>query len=141
MNRLQKRAWIELATMTIYIVVAAAGVGLGVHFNAKGILPLMAMLIAGLIVLLVSCLRRIPINAKLDERERKILLGALVLSSFTFVIFMFFGSFYVFFIAGAKSSVPAYTLPALFLAGLFVSQFIESAVILIRCAREQADEQ
>lgn len=141
MNRLQKRAWLGLAGMTVCVIVAGAGVRLGMYFNAKGLLPLMTMSIAGLIVFLVSCLRRIPIDAKLDERERKILLGALVLSSSTFVISMFFASFCVFFIAGARNSVPTYTLPALFLAGLFVSQFIESAVILIRCAREQADEQ
>jgi len=42
-------------------------------------------------------------------------------------------------IAGGKSLVPAYALPVLFVADLFLAQFIESAAILIQFAREQAD--
>ena len=141
MNKLQRRAWIDLAGMTACVALAGAGVGLMVHFNAKGIVTLMAFLIAGLITGLVSGIRNIATQAKLDEREKKIAVKAFVISSYVFVIFSWCASFNVFFIVGGKSRVPVYTLPAIFLAGLFLSQFIQSAAILIQFAREQADEQ
>ena len=140
MNRLQKRAWIGLAGATAAVVIAGGGVGLMVHMNAKGIVNIMAFLIAGLVVGLVSCLRNIASQAKLDEREKKIALRAFVISSYVFVLFFWCACFTVFFAAGGKSSVPAYILPVLFLIGVFLSQFIQSAVILIQYAREQTDE-
>lgn len=140
MNRLQRRAWIELAVSTVCVAVAGAGVGLMVYLNARGIVNLMIFVIAGLIVGLVSGLRNIATQAKLDEREKKIAQRAFIISSYAFVLFLWCASFTVFFIAGGKSRVPAYTLPAVFLAGLFFSQFIHSASILIQFAREQADE-
>ena len=141
MNKLQKRAWIDLAGMTVCLVIASAGVGLMVYLNANGIVSLMAFLIGGSIVGLISCLHNIPIWVKFDEREKKIALKAFVFSSYTFILFYAFSSFIVFFIAGGKGHMPAYTLPVLFLVGLFLSQFVQSAAILIQFAREQADEQ
>ena len=141
MNRLQKRAWIALGRTVICVVVAGVGVGLSVHLNAKGIWGLMAFLIAGLIVGLALCLRNIPIWAKFDEREKKIMLKAFIYSSYVFVIFMVCVSFGVLFLAGGKSSVSAWIMPVSVLAGIFLSNFIESAVILIQFGREQADEE
>ncbi len=141
MTRLQKRAWIDLAKTTVAIMIAGAGVGLAIHFNAKGIIPLMSFLVGSLIVGLVSCLRSIAIQAKFDERERKIAVKAFVISTYTFVLFLCFASFTIFFISGARNYIPGYTLPVLLLAGLFISQLVQSAVILIQFAREQADEQ
>lgn len=141
MTRLQKRAWITLAGVTGCVALAGAGIGLMVHWNAKGIVNLMIFLMAGLIGGLVSCLRYMAIEAKFDEREKKIALRAFVISSYVFVIFIWCASFIVFFIVGSKNSVPVYILPVLFLAGLFLSRFIQSAAILIQSAREQTDEQ
>ena len=112
-----------------------------VYLNTRGIVYLMIFVIAGLVMGLLSGLRNIVAQAKLDEREKKIALKAFVISSYVFVIFLWCASFTVFFIVGGKSRVPVYTLPAIFLTGLFLSQFIRSAVILIQFAREQADEQ
>ena len=141
MNRLQRRAWLDLAGSTACVAVAGAGVRLMVYLNTKGIVCLMIFVIAGLIVGLVSGLRNIATQVKLDEREKKIAQRAFIISSYAFVLFLWCASFIVFFIVGGKSSVPVYILPALFLAGLFLSQFIQSAAILIQFAREQADEQ
>ena len=88
MNSLQKRAWINLGVMTIAIVLAGIGVGLAVKLNAKGVVPLMTFLVAGLIMSLFSGLRSIAHESKLDERERKIAVRAFVFSSYTFVIFI-----------------------------------------------------
>lgn len=141
MNLLQKIAWYHLASTTVAIITAGAGVGLAVYFNAKGIIPLMAFVIGALIVGLVSCLRSIAIQTKLDERERKIAIKAFIISSYTFVLFLCFTSFAIFFLSGARNYIPGYTLPVLLLIGIFVSQLVQSAVILIQFAREQADEQ
>ena len=100
----------------------------------------MAFVIGALIVGLVSGLRSIKVQAGFDERERKIAVKAFVISSYTFVLFLCFASFAIFFLAGARSYIPGYTLPVLLLIGIFVSQLVESAVILIQFAREQADE-
>ncbi len=141
MTILQKRAWIELASVTVCICISGAGVGLAVHFNARGVVPLMAFVIGALIVGLASCLRSIRVQAGFDERERKIAVKAFVISSYTFVLFLCFASFTIFSLAGARNYIPGYILPVLLLTGIFVSQLVQSAVILIQFAREQADEQ
>jgi len=141
MTRLQKQAWLGLAVTAVCVVIAGTGVGLMVHFNTKGIVGLMTFLIGCLIIGLVSCLRSIKEQAKLDEREKKIVLKAFIISSYAFVLFICFASFIVFYIIGARGTVSVYILPVIFLVGLFISQFIQSAVILIQFAREQADGQ
>ncbi|MCK4291961.1 MAG: hypothetical protein KAY65_02095 [Planctomycetes bacterium] len=140
MTKLQKKAWVELGVVTACVALAGAGVGLMVHLNAKGIVSLMIFLIPGLIAALVSCLRGIANQANFDEREKKIVQKAFILSSYAFATFFCCAAFTVFFIAGGKSSVAVYALPAIFLADLFGAQFIQSAAILIQLAREQADE-
>jgi len=140
MNKLQKQAWRNLTVTTIAVVLAGIGVGLAVHLNAGGVVSLMAFLIAGLIVGLFSGLRSIAIESKFDERERKIAIWAFTVSSYTFIIFICFGSFILFYLIGPRSHAPTYVFPVLFLAGLFISQFVEAAAILIRFAREQANE-
>ncbi len=140
MNKLQKEAWINLTVTTIAVVFASIGVGLAVHLNARGVVSLMAFLIGGLIAGLFSGLRSIAIESKFDERERKIAIWAFTISSYTFIIFTCFGSFIVFFLIGPRSHAPTYVFPVLFLVCLLISQFVESAAILIRFAREQADE-
>ena len=141
MNRLQKRAWIDLAGATVCVVLAGVGVGLAVQFNAKGVVPVMSFVITSLIVALVSCLRSITVQAGFDERERKIATKAFIISSYTFVFLLCFASFTIFFLSGARSYIPGYTLPVLLLIGIFVSQLTQSAVVLIQFTREQADEQ
>ena len=140
MTRLQKWAWINLAVTTVGVALGGCGVGLIVHLNVKGMVGLMAFLVCGLITGLISCLRSVANQSKLDERERKIVLRAFVISSYIFFLFFWCASFTTLFIVGGKGSVAAYTLPVLFLIGLFVSNFVQSAAILIQFAREQADE-
>ncbi len=140
MTKLQEKAWVDLGAVTACVALGGAGVGLMVHQNAKGIVHVMMFLISGLVVGLACYIRYIAIQASFDEREKKIAQRSFVLSSYAFVLFFGCASFIVFFIVGGKSSVPAHTLPVLFLAGLFLAQFIESAAILIQFAREQGDE-
>jgi uncharacterized membrane protein len=140
MNRLEKKAWGNLAAVTLCIVIAVPGLAIMVHLNTTGIVGLTSFLISGLIVGLISYRRNIKSWAKFDEREQKIAARANALSSCVFILFLYCASFVVFFVVGAKNPVPAYTLPALFLSGLFLMVFVYSAAILVQFTRERHDE-
>ena len=139
MNRLQRKAWGDLAGMTVAVAVAGACLGMMVRFNAQGIVNLMIMLVAGLISGLAAGLWNMRIVSRFDERERAIAQRAFVLSSYAFTGLFAFGAFAVFLIVGGKGRVSVYALPVLLLADMFLAQFIQSAAILIQCVREQAD--
>ncbi len=140
MNRLQKKAWINLAAVTACAALAGMGLGIFVHINARGIDTFLIGLVAGLVVGLVVYVRSVAEETKLDEREKAIARKSFVWSCYTLTLFWACASFGIFFVVGGKSVVPAYTLPVVFLAGLFLAQFVESAAILIQFARETADE-
>lgn len=139
MNRLQKNTWIELVSLTL--CVAAAGVMLArlVRSNASGPIYLIVCLLVGLPVGLFGYLVHQSELKKLDERERQIARRAFVLSSFAFVMFIGCSACILFFTVGAAGSIPVYTMPAVFLGGVFIGKFTESAFILIQFAKEQGD--
>ncbi|MBN2183642.1 MAG: hypothetical protein JW715_17165 [Sedimentisphaerales bacterium] len=141
MNKLQKRAWYELAGVVAAVIIAAIGLTVLVHINAKGITGLVAFTVAFLIAGLVAFIGNIRIYAQFDEREKNIYNKAFALAAGAFIFCTCFISFCIFFIAGAKSLIPVYVPPAIFLFGLFTAQFVQSAAILIQFAWEQADEQ
>jgi hypothetical protein len=141
MSKLQKRAWFELAGILVAVAVAAIGLAVLVRFNANGIFDLVIFSTAFLVAGLVATVRSIRDFSGFDEREKKIYIRAFVIACGAFASCNCFISFCVFFIAGAKSLVPVYILPAMFLLGLFIAQFVQSTAILIQFALEQADEQ
>jgi len=140
MNRLQKKAWIELAAMTFCMGGTGAALAVLVRFNASGAGYLMVCLIVGLPVGLYGYLHNLAEQKRLDERERQIAQKAFALSSYAFVTLIGCSAFILFFTVGGAGRVPVYTLPAVFVGGIFVAQFTQSAAILIQFAREQADE-
>ncbi len=140
MNSLQKKAWINLAAVTACAALAGMGLGILVHINARGIDTFLIGLAAGLVVGLVVYVRSVAGETRLDEREKAIARKSFVWACYTLTLFWACASFGIFFVVGGKSVVPAYTLPVVFLAGLFLAQFVESAAILIQFARETADE-
>jgi len=141
MNRLQKRAWIELAGVTFCCILAGAFFGRLVHLNAKGLVYIMISLIVGPSAGLIYYISYMKIWAKFDEREKKIARKAYRLASYAFTLFVLYAALIVFFTVGGKGAVPVYYLPTLFFAAGFVAQFVQSAAILIQFALEQADEQ
>jgi membrane protease YdiL (CAAX protease family) len=141
MNRLEKKAWSELGAVTLCVLIAGAGMALMVYMNTyNGIVGLTSFLISGLLVGLISYLRNIKSWTKFDEREQKIAARARALSSGVFILFLYCVSFAVFFIVGPKNPIPAYILPALFLSGIFLAVFVQSAAILVQFARERDDD-
>jgi hypothetical protein len=141
MTQLQKRAWYELAGVVAAVIIAAIGLAVLVHVNAKGIIGLVAFTVGFLIAGLVAFIGNIRIYAQFDEREKKIYNRAYALSAGAFAFCTCFISFCVFFLAGGKSLIPVYVPPAIFLAGLFTAQFVQSTAILVQLAWEQADGQ
>lgn len=140
MNKLQKKAWIELAAVTFCMSVTGALLAVLVRLNASGGDSLIICLIVGLPVGLFGYLHHLSEQKKLDERERQIAQKAFALSSYAFVTLIGCSAFILFFTVGGAGQVPVYTLPAIFVAGIFVAQFTQSAAILIQFARDQADE-
>jgi hypothetical protein len=141
MSKLQKRAWYELTGVVAAVIIATIGLAVLVRGNAKGIIGLVIFSIFFLIAGLVSFGDSIKAYAQFDEREKEIYNRAFALAAGAFSVCVCFISFSVFFIAGGKSQIPAYAPPAIFLAGLFTAQFVQSTAILIQLAWEQADEQ
>lgn len=141
MNRLQRRAWYELAGVVGAVAIAAVGLTILVHLNAEGIIGLVAFTVSFLIAALVAFIGNIRTYAQFDEREKNIYNRAFALAAGAFIACVCFISFCVFFIAGGKSHIPVYVPPAIFLVGLFISQFVQSTAILIQCALEEDDGQ
>jgi hypothetical protein len=143
MTRLEKKAWDNLGGALICIIIAGPGIPLLVHMNTTSISFLMGGvggLIGALIAGLISYRRAIKSWAKFDEREQKIVAKARALSSCVFILFMYCASFAVFYIVGAKNPVPAYLLPTLFISGLLLMLFVQSAAIFIQLAKERYNE-
>lgn len=140
MNRLERRAWAELGGMTLCVLIAGPGMWLMAYMNTMSIVGLISFLATGLIVGPIVYMRNTKSWAKFDEREKKIAQRARALSNCIFILFLYCASFIVFFVVGAKNPVPAYILPVLFLSGLFLAIFVQSAAILVQFARERDNE-
>ena len=140
MNKLEKTAWGNIGGIILCAIIAGPGIWLMVIFNAKGPIVMVPFWIGGLIGGLVSYLHNIKEWARLDEREKEIATKANALSRCVFILFLYCTSFIIFFVAGAKNPVPAYILPTLFLSGLFLMVFVQSAAILLQFAKERYDE-
>lgn len=140
MNRLQKKAWIELALVTFCMAGGGAVLAVLVRLEASGGVGKLTISVAvGLTVGLFGYLHHISEQRKLDEREKQIAQKALVISFYAFATFIGCSAFILFFTVGGAGLAPVYTLPAVFFGGIFVAQFAQSAAILIQFAREQAD--
>jgi hypothetical protein len=129
----------NLVVVTGCVVLAGAGVGVMVHLNVKGITGLVSFVISGLITGLATGLRSIRTHSDFDERERKIAQKAANYAQFVQTVFWGLAVFVTFFIVGARESIPVYVLPVLFLCGIFVATFVQSATVLIQFTREQTD--
>ncbi len=141
MTKLQKRAWFELVGVVAAVAVGAIGLAVLVRLNANGIFNIVIFSVTFLVTGLVAAVSSIRFFSGFDEREKKIYIRAFVIATGAFVAITCFISFCVFFIVGGKSLIPVYVLPAMFLLGLFIAQFVQSTAILLQFAWEQADEQ
>jgi hypothetical protein len=137
MNQLEKRAWANIGGVILCVMIAGPGIWWMVSNNTKGPVVLFPFLVSGLISGLVSYLRNLKSWAKLDEREQKIAAKANALSRYVSILFLYCASFIVFFVVGANNLVPSYFLPALFISGILLGSFVQSAMLLIQFAKER----
>jgi TRAP-type mannitol/chloroaromatic compound transport system permease large subunit len=140
MNRLERKAWFELVGVAGCVLVTGVCLAFMVRSNAKGLDTLLIGAGAGLVAGLIAYLRLISAEAKLDEREKEILRKAFIWASRTLTLVWGASAFIVFFTVGGKGVVPVYVLPMTFLAGLFMAQFVQSAMVLIQCTKEQNEQ-
>jgi len=140
MNRLERKSWLELAGVAVCMALTGVCVAILVHLDSKGMDRLLIGGTVGLIAGLVVCVRSASAEAKLDEREKAILRKAFAWASKVAIGFWGGSSFVAFFVVGGKGKIEVYFLPLLFVAGLFLAQFVQSAVVLIQSAREENEQ-
>ena len=138
MSILQKRAWLYLAVVSAAVLIAGIIIDILVRVNAEGggfggVIPILV----GITVGFICYIRSIPKENQLDEREKMIARKSFEWSSKTFIVFMAIAMFGFFGFFDAREKIPVYFLPYLFMTGLFFAQLVESATILIWCAKEQ----
>jgi cation transporter-like permease len=139
MTRLEKKAWGNLGGIILCAIIAGPGIWWMISNNIKGPVVLIPFLASGLVGGLISYLRNLKSWAELDEREQKIAAKANALSRCISILFLYCASFIVFFVAGANNPVPAYLLPTLFISGILLASFVQSAMLLIQFAKERSD--
>ncbi len=140
MNRLERKSWLELAGMTMCMAVGGIGLAVLVNLDAKGMGTLLIGAAVGLVAGLVFCVRSASAEAKLDEREKAILQKAYTWASRTVMVFWGGSSFVAFFVVGGKGTIQVYFLPLLFFAGMFLGQFVQSAMVLTQSAKEEHEQ-
>jgi len=139
MNKLQKSAWVNLAFVTVCVIVAGIGFASLTSHNAKGMDYIFIGLVAGSITMLVVGLglRKKGIEAKFDEREKMVNRKAFIGAACTLVIYLWIVCTVPFFLIGGKGVITVSFLPAIFFSGLFVAQITHSGIILVMCLWEE----
>lgn len=136
MNRLKKKAYVNLAWGTACVIIAAIGVGIGYRYNIKGPLPIFSFVIPACLIGFFAAIHEINKNTIYDERENKMIVQASRFGFSCFIIFVMFSSFAIFYIAGGRGQTPAYLLPIIVLFGLFLMGLADAITLLIFIARD-----
>jgi DMSO reductase anchor subunit len=140
MNMLQKRAWTNLAIVIGVFLIGIIFLSILVHINAKGnIFRGVLCLLIGVIAGVIAYIRNLSKENQIDEREKMIAQKSFMVSCYTFISFIALTSMGLFYFCDAKSTIPVYLPMLLFISGLLIAQLVESATILIWCAKEQQD--
>lgn len=136
MNRLQKKAYINLSWVTACVIIAAIGVGIGCRYNIKDPVPIFSFVIPACLMGLWVAFHEIKKSTIYDEREIKIIITASRFAFSCFILFVMFSAFTIFYIAGGKGQVRSYLFPVVVLIGIFIMGFVDALTILIYMARE-----
>lgn len=138
MNRLRKKAWIDLIAAAACVTIGLTGVGLAIRFNASAAAAVTAFVTAGAVAfLLIITRKRAAFQRDFDEREQKIVYGAAYLSSSIFVLYLVLAAFISFFLAGGRGEIGSWLLPVLVLSGILIGALIQAVAILHQCPSEK----
>ncbi len=143
MTMLKKKVWDNLLGALLTFITGIPGIALLVYLNAYGISFFAGgagALIGSGIALAITYRKIIKTWAKFDERERRIVIKARIISNFIFIYFIFWASFLIFYFVGAKNHLPAYILPILVILGIVLMLLVEAAVIFIQIAKDNLNE-
>ena len=138
MNRLQKKAWTELAFcgITTLLVTIPCLLFLA-HRNAQGVGYVLICLVVGLPTGLVAYLVQLKKYNQFDEREKEILRQAHSITQSVFVGYLIIFAFSAFFLIGGGGTIDVVILPIMIFAGVFLMQCCMSFIILFQCAKEE----
>ncbi len=143
MNRLQKAAWLNLVIMAGCVLIVGVGFAVLTELNAKGIVYALIFFAGGSLVIpaIFVLYRRWAVEARFDERERRIHGRAFIWSACITIILLAGICIVPFYVVGGQGLMHVYYLPVIFLTTLFAFQLAHTVVILIQCAIEGEDEQ
>lgn len=136
MNRLKKKAYINIAWATVCVIIAAIGVGIGYRYNIKGPVPIISFVIPACLMGFFAAIHEIKKSTIYDERETKIIIIASRFAFSCFIVFIMFAAFTIFYIAGGKGQTPSYLFPVVVLIGIFIMAIADALTILIYMGRE-----
>ena len=136
MNRLQKKAWIELIAAFILGIIAVPIILLLSVRNTQGLVFVIIFLVVGTPTVLIGYFIEMNKLKKYDEREQAIIRKAFSISACTFIFYLLAFSFIAFFSIGGKQTIPVVLMPIMVLTGCFLGQCTQSFVILFQCAKE-----
>ncbi|MBN2591584.1 MAG: hypothetical protein JXA96_17090 [Sedimentisphaerales bacterium] len=138
MNKLQKRAWINLGCMAGALLFTVIFLSFAVHVNMEvDVLGSTLSFLVGLTAGVIVAIRILPKENLLDEREKLIAHTAFTYSSYVFIFFMVFTSQGIFFFSSARDKIPVYLPFLLSVSGLFISQLVSFSIVQIWCVKEQ----
>lgn len=138
-NRLQKKAWKDLAIGIFSAIGGLIGIHLMVKTNARGIVFVIFAVLIGIWVAVGQLIQKKRILRGMDEREKFLYERAKMVSDSVFgglSISAFFG---LFFWVGAKGQVDISVILYMFFAVALVAHITQSLIILIQLKMEQSD--
>lgn len=137
MNRLQKKAWSSLITITICSLICLVCFSFMVARNAKGADYLLICLVVGLPTGIAAMFQELRFQNQLDEREKMLYQNANQWSVGALTGYLLVFCFSVFFLVGGGGQAPVWLFPGMLFSGLFIAQATQSTIILFQCRREQ----
>lgn len=137
MNRLKKKAWEELISNGICLLITISGTLFMASANVQGLGYLLIWVIVGVPTGIIFYLWETKKLRQFDEREKEMIQRALSASVNIFFIYLLTFSLAAFFLIGGGGSVPVVFMPLMFFSGLFVYKCSESFILLIQCVKEE----
>lgn len=139
MNRLQKRAKLELGMLILCCLICFVCFSFLVARNSKGLDYLLIILVVLAPITFLSFQEQRRFEKQLDEREFAMYRNASLWSVWAFVGFQLVFTFSVFFLIGGGGQAPVWYFPAMLMGSVLIAQATQSAILLFWCDKEQSN--
>ncbi|MCK4959378.1 MAG: hypothetical protein KAT00_08250 [Planctomycetes bacterium] len=140
MSKFEKHAWVELVAVGVMVLYLSLVLHSLAKKNVQGADFVVIMIVIGSVgaALWTAIERRI--EAGYDEREKKILSKAFKWAAIAFFGYVLVMAWSAFFIIGGGGVIRVVHLPVFFFVGLFVSQLVQTAMMLILYNMSESDD-